>query len=30
VLDQGIVTTTASGKLLFHVLAGIGEFELWA
>lgn len=27
VLDQGIDTSTASGKLLFHVLAAIAEFE---
>src|SRR5215467_9830357 len=27
VLDQGIDTTTPSGRLLFHVLAAIAEFE---
>lgn len=27
VLDQGIDTTTPAGRLLFHVLASIGEFE---
>ena len=27
VLDQAIDTTTASGRLLFHVLAAISEFE---
>jgi DNA invertase Pin-like site-specific DNA recombinase len=27
VLDQGIDTTTAAGKLLFHVMAAIAEFE---
>lgn len=28
VLDQSIDTTTPSGKLLFHVLAAVAEFEL--
>jgi DNA invertase Pin-like site-specific DNA recombinase len=27
VLDQGLDTTSAAGRLLFHVLASIGEFE---
>lgn len=27
VIDQGIDTSTPTGKLLFHVLAAIGEFE---
>jgi len=27
VLDQAIDTTTPSGRLLFHVLAAIAEFE---
>lgn len=27
VIDQGIDTATPTGKLLFHVLAAIGEFE---
>jgi DNA invertase Pin-like site-specific DNA recombinase len=27
VLDQQIDTTTPTGKLLFHVLSAIGEFE---
>ena len=27
VLDQAIDTTTPSGRLLFHVLASIAEFE---
>jgi DNA invertase Pin-like site-specific DNA recombinase len=27
VLDQGIDTTTSSGRLLFHVLSSIAEFE---
>jgi DNA invertase Pin-like site-specific DNA recombinase len=27
VLDQAIDTTTAAGRLLFHVLAAISEFE---
>jgi DNA invertase Pin-like site-specific DNA recombinase len=27
VLDQSIDTTTPSGRLLFHVLAAIAEFE---
>lgn len=27
VLDQGIDTTTPAGRLLFHILASIGEFE---
>jgi DNA invertase Pin-like site-specific DNA recombinase len=27
VLDQGIDTTTPAGRLMFHVIAAIGEFE---
>jgi DNA invertase Pin-like site-specific DNA recombinase len=27
VLDQGIDTTTAAGRMLFHVLAALAEFE---
>lgn len=27
ILDQGIDTTTVTGRLIFHILAAIGEFE---